>query len=245
MADRVDELFGLPPEDFTKARDALAAELKGSGDAAAAKEVKALRKPTVAAWAVNQLSRRHPGGVRDLIEAGERLRKAQSEALGGGSGKQLRERAAERARLVDKLLQRAGDILAEADVEPAAHRERIEETLLAAAIDDDASRLLTEGRLEKPVAAEADWGWTGAEAPAPATRKPRDDAKRERARRQVEDAEAEAKESRAEASRAEREVEEAREALARAERKLQTETKRRDRAEQALQQARSALDDVG
>ena len=46
--DRIDELYQLPLEEFTPARNALAKEL-GDGD------IKKLEKPNVAAWAVNQL----------------------------------------------------------------------------------------------------------------------------------------------------------------------------------------------
>ena len=49
-----DELYALSPADFTPARDARAKELKGSELAA---QVKKLKKPSVAAWVVNQLVR--------------------------------------------------------------------------------------------------------------------------------------------------------------------------------------------
>jgi hypothetical protein len=44
-----DELYGLPPGEFTSARDARVKELRADGDRDAATAVKALRKPTVAA----------------------------------------------------------------------------------------------------------------------------------------------------------------------------------------------------
>ena len=46
-----EELYGLPPGEFTSARDKRAKELRGDGERDAANAVKALRKPTVAAWA--------------------------------------------------------------------------------------------------------------------------------------------------------------------------------------------------
>src|SRR4051812_44776528 len=55
----VDDLFALDPSEFTAARDRLVAELREAGDKGAAAEVKALRRPTVTAWALNQLARRH------------------------------------------------------------------------------------------------------------------------------------------------------------------------------------------
>ena len=60
----VDQLYGLPLEEFTKARDAEARRLRAEGDKDAAAAVKALEKPTKAAWAINQVvgrsMRTHP-----------------------------------------------------------------------------------------------------------------------------------------------------------------------------------------
>src|SRR5215208_532649 len=78
------ELYALPPGDFTSARDARVKELRADGDRDAAAAVKALRRPTVAAWALNQLARSRAKDVERLLEAGERLRSAQEELLGGG-----------------------------------------------------------------------------------------------------------------------------------------------------------------
>ena len=53
----VDELFGLPLDEFIPERTALAKSLRAEGRRDEAKEVAATRKPSVAAWAVNQLVR--------------------------------------------------------------------------------------------------------------------------------------------------------------------------------------------
>jgi hypothetical protein len=52
-----DDLYALPPGEFTRARDERAKGLRKEGRRDEADEVKALRKPTVAAWALNQLAR--------------------------------------------------------------------------------------------------------------------------------------------------------------------------------------------
>ena len=57
---RIDALYALPLERFTPERDALAKDLAADGDRAGAARVKALRKPVVAAWAVNALAREDP-----------------------------------------------------------------------------------------------------------------------------------------------------------------------------------------
>jgi hypothetical protein len=79
LDDKIDELYKQPLAAFTSARNALAKSLSGDQ----AKEVKALSKPTVVAWAVNQVFW-HARAVFDrLLKAGERLRKAQIAALEG------------------------------------------------------------------------------------------------------------------------------------------------------------------
>ncbi len=78
----VDALFKLPLGEFTAARNALSAQLKKAGRQQEAAEVKGLTKPSVSAWAVNQLYWRHRKLFDRLLDAGERVRRAQ---LTGGS----------------------------------------------------------------------------------------------------------------------------------------------------------------
>ena len=78
MEDEVDALFKLPLGEFTPARNALAARLKKAGQQAMADAAKAVPKPSVAAWVVNQLYWRHRGPFDRLIEAGDRFRQVQS-----------------------------------------------------------------------------------------------------------------------------------------------------------------------
>ena len=79
-----DDLYALPPGEFTRARDERAKALRKEGKREEADAVKALRKPTVAAWALNQLARRRAKDVERLLTAGEKLRAAQEELLAGG-----------------------------------------------------------------------------------------------------------------------------------------------------------------
>jgi hypothetical protein len=55
METELDGLFRLPPAEMVAARNALADRLKKSGDKAAAATIKALKRPTPAAWALNQV----------------------------------------------------------------------------------------------------------------------------------------------------------------------------------------------
>ena len=83
LESKIDELYRLPLGEFTSARNALAKSLSGDD----AKRVKALAKPTVVPWAVNQLFWKSRHLFERLMKSGEALRKAQLAALGGGRTK--------------------------------------------------------------------------------------------------------------------------------------------------------------
>ena len=73
MAKPVDQaaelLYGLPLDEFTTARNAAAKALRDRDLKAEADEVKAFVKPTVPAWAVNQLTRRRQDALDGLVDA--------------------------------------------------------------------------------------------------------------------------------------------------------------------------------
>src|SRR6266702_3037356 len=148
----IERLFGLAPEEFVAARDELARRLRKDGDGAAAKRVAGLRRPTVAAWAVNRAARRRPELVTDLIEAGERLRQAQRRALSGLRGGALRTAGAERRVAIERLLAEAADVLEESGRSPEAHRDAIAATLQAASVDETAAAAVRAGTLDREVA---------------------------------------------------------------------------------------------
>src|SRR3954447_14559935 len=77
-----DRLYGLPPEDFIGTRDALAKDATTAGDKSLATAIKALRKPSVVAWALNQLVRQDRASVEQLISLGADLRQAQTTLSG-------------------------------------------------------------------------------------------------------------------------------------------------------------------
>lgn len=153
--DELDRLYGLPLDEFTAARNALARELKQSGDADAAEQVRALAKPSVPAWAVNQLPRREPKALKELLDAGAGVRKAQQRALAGkGSGDELRSAQASERAAVQALTRSAGEILDEAGrTASRAVLDRIAATLRAAAVSDGGREALRSGRLTEEVEA--------------------------------------------------------------------------------------------
>jgi hypothetical protein len=78
---KIDDLYRQPLSTFVTARNALAKSLSGDE----AKQVRALPKPTVVPWAVNQVYWRARSAYDRLMTSGERLRKAQIAALEGRS----------------------------------------------------------------------------------------------------------------------------------------------------------------
>jgi hypothetical protein len=99
----IDRLYALPLDEFTAARDELARSMRHAGDDAAATAVKRLRKPSVAAWALNRVRRQDPQRSDQLIEAGRALREAQESLLAGGGREPLERAAAEERQLVGEL----------------------------------------------------------------------------------------------------------------------------------------------
>jgi hypothetical protein len=144
---KVADLYGLPPEEFTSARNELARELKRGGKKEAAAEVAALRKPTRSVWAVNQIARRMPQETKALVKAGDELRKAQRAAVSGRGPESLREAQRAHRRHLDELGSFARD---ELELPPAiAHQAA--QTLRAASIDKEASKSLLKGMLADDV----------------------------------------------------------------------------------------------
>ena len=94
-------LYALPYGEFVAARTAAAKDVSSVGvtpaeQRALAAEVRALPKPSLAAWAVNMLAAHHPEILRELAELGESMQAAQS-ALDAAA---LRRLAQERRRLL-------------------------------------------------------------------------------------------------------------------------------------------------
>ena len=144
----IDRLYGLPLDEFTSERDELAARLKREGDAEAAAEVKRLRKPTVPAWALNQVRHNNKKQVDELIDAGARLREAQERLLGGGGREALDRASEEERRLVAELARQAErELVAAGRSVSSTVQERLRDTLHAAATDTEAREALSAGRL--------------------------------------------------------------------------------------------------
>jgi hypothetical protein len=236
--ERLDRLYHGPLEEFTAARNALAKELGGEGEREAANWVKALRKPTRAAWLVNQLASRRRADVGRLLEHGEVLR-AQQESLIGGSADsvQLREAARAERSSIDRLVKAAAGIGREHDV-GAAILDRVAETLQAASSDPGVADAIKVGRLTREQRSTS-LGLIGS-AGSPPTSKPKraDDAAERRARSEA------AKQRRAAeraATAAERRLARERAAVERAREELGEHRSRLSEAKRELAAAQRAL----
>ncbi|WP_132195497.1 MULTISPECIES: hypothetical protein [Kribbella] len=135
------ELYGLTPDEFTAARNQLAKAASGGSTAAA---IKALRKPTLAAWLANLLVRADPDGINALTELGEELRAAHLSA----DGARLRALTPKRHDLVKGFVASARAEAQKLDrATTPAVADRLTETLDAALIDPGAAQLLRSGQL--------------------------------------------------------------------------------------------------
>jgi hypothetical protein len=83
VEDDIDDLFKLALPEFTGARNDLAARLKREGRANDANLVKALAKPSVSAWAVNQLYWKHREAFDRLLATSQHIRQTQSSQTAG------------------------------------------------------------------------------------------------------------------------------------------------------------------
>jgi hypothetical protein len=244
------DLYGLPFERFVPERTALAKELRGQGKRAEAAEVAKLPKPSVAAWAVNQLVRTQARAVGDLFEAGDALQQAQADVVAGeGSAGDLRG-AAERERSAVSALVEAARGLLDSDGHPLSPTtlERVSDTLHAAALDSEARAEVQGGALIRELrhvglgegglfVAPPRAGGKGAQ-PKPARQPTKRTAGDQDAER-----EQEAARERAERRAAARRVEsEARRQAQRAARELERAEKRHADAAAALREAEETLD---
>jgi hypothetical protein len=116
-SDEVDALFKLAPEEFTAARNALVTRLKKSGRRDEAEQVKALRKPTITVWAVNQLYWKHPKAFDRLIASGNRLFETQASQFAGKAA-DLRGALDARRDAMSDLLALAAELLRDAGHHP-------------------------------------------------------------------------------------------------------------------------------
>jgi hypothetical protein len=144
LEEALDELHAASPKGFVAARADLVRRLREAGDPRAS-EVAGLRRPAVSAWLVNALVRRSPEAIAALFEAGDRLRAAQVDVLGGASPARLQSATNDVRKTIAAALRIAGEVRGApltADLE-----RRLATTLRAAAVDPSIREEIARRRL--------------------------------------------------------------------------------------------------
>ena len=139
-----DRLYAEPQSAFTAARDAAAKEVATGEDAdkELAARVKALKKPSVAAWTVNVLVRREAEQIDQVLTLGASLRAA-AESM---AGEELRALTRQRRQLTHALADTARDLAREQDVRlTTAVVDQVEGMLTAAMLDPVAAQVVRSG----------------------------------------------------------------------------------------------------
>ncbi len=144
------ELYGEPPGGFVAARTALVKQARAEGDKPLADQVGRLRKPSVAAWLVNQLVRRHGELVDQVLDLGEQLREAQQNL----DGDQLRALDRQRRQVVTGVTRQAralGEELGQRVSDQVV--TAVENTLRAGMADEAAAAAVRSGLLTEALSA--------------------------------------------------------------------------------------------
>jgi hypothetical protein len=230
---RDSKLYSVPLGEFISERDKLVAQLKKTGDSDGAARVKSLRKPSVAAWAVNQLSRKHPDSMKRLLSLRERMEDAGAAQL-RAVGEQRRRLLADLVKKADAILRKGGHGAS------AAILEKVTQTLQAGATDEEVE-LLREGRLTRELSPSGFAGFAFSpgtdadDAPAPSKAT-------ERARAKVEELTAVAEEKAVEAADLEKAAEIARKHAEAAARQAEVARRNADRARERAEAAAGRLE---
>lgn len=249
-------LYEVEPSAFVAARTEAARAARDAGDRELAAAIEKLRRPSLAAWALNLLARDDVAGLARLVALGEELREAQQQLRGDALQRLSRERHEVLAALTRRARKLAGDAGHPLGTE-AAHQ--VQQTLGAALVDPDAAQEMRAGRLVTPLS-YAGFGPATPSMPAVASSEraqpthrgePREDEPAQRPRTQRERLEREVAEARREvapllqdAQRAAQALERADDAVADAQRKLTEATERRDAAARHARVAERARRDA-
>jgi hypothetical protein len=144
VAEAAAELYGVPTDEFTAARNARAKQARDGGNRELAAAITKLPKPTAAAWLANQLVRNAAHELSALLSLGQAMRQATA-AL---DREELRRLTRDQRAAMAALVQRARDLANAAGQrinDPAV--QGLEATLHAALADPDAADQLATGRL--------------------------------------------------------------------------------------------------
>jgi len=231
--DIIRELYAAPPDRFTAAREKAASAAR---DPALAKAIKALRKPTVAAWTVNLLAIRRPELIASLIELASSLRSAQRELRGD----QLRKLAAERRKVISSLVAQAQSLAKQEQPGMKIAVAEVEATLTAAMADEQVASQVRSGRLVRTAAAAGDFSVDPLATPSKVEKPAKPRAVPAALKKELASAEKAEEQARDELAAAENASQEAAAELERIEEELEELRQRRSGAEEELSHRRQA-----
>src|SRR5260370_30155528 len=158
-------LSGVPPAEFTQARDSLVKELRAAGAQEEAKRTAALRKPSVALWVTNQLGKEARQKVDALIDAAQKLKRAHA----SGDREGLRDAMREQREALEALAQAAAALAQKIGARPTQELlRRVQDTAPTAASSEPQE--LREGTLAEallPAGVDTLLGTQVAPAPPP------------------------------------------------------------------------------
>lgn len=180
-------LYTGSPMDFVSARNARAAD---TDDPALAARIRALKKPSVAAWVVNVFAHERGPQLAEALQLAEELREAQADL----DARALAQLGRDRRALTNRLAANAAE-LAETRGQriTASTREAVQQTISAAFFDPTAAAAVASARLVRelePAGTFADIADSivggGAPSAPTVTAKPLDEVKARRERRDAE-----------------------------------------------------------
>ena len=151
IPEEADRLFELPHDEFVSERKAIASALRHAGRRAEAEKASKLPKPTVAAWAANQIIRSQRRDIGRLQKAGEALEQAQEATIGGaGDASSLRKASRDHREALDQLTRALrGLVDAQGHALSDAVILRARDTLAAISLDARLRPYASCGRLTK------------------------------------------------------------------------------------------------
>ena len=149
-------LYEATREEFIPTRDDLVKQARSAGDRELAGRIAAARKPTVAAWLLNQVGREYPDDLTALAELSEALRGAHQQL----AADRLRALSQQRNELLRVLEDRALRVSRRAGMAVTDQvAEQVREAFTAAVLDPGVLASLRTGRLSAVPGADANAGW--------------------------------------------------------------------------------------
>jgi hypothetical protein len=143
------DLYGLPVDRFTEARNGLVKRLKAAGERDEAARIAKLRRPPATAWALNRVARQRPELIGAVLDAGETLKGAMESTLGGDSSGLRAARLAERDAVAAVVGAAVGHLESAGLAAGEQARQRLGATVRAAVVDGSVAALLRTGELDR------------------------------------------------------------------------------------------------